>query len=308
MKNIMIICAALLLNEASFAQTAEIKAPADKEMSFKSVHGHEVLPQQGEWALGISATGFLNYLGNVANGNTANNAPVFNSGNEANAFAIGQLSGVALMGKYMKRADLAYRVRFMANAGSTDHRNNVLKSMPTPDPLNPIYTEDKVTNNSYTVLLGAGIEKRRGTGRVQGFYGGEVLVGAAGNNRTYAYGNGFDANYTTPMSTTDFSSGSSSYASSRTLASNSGTMVLFGARGFAGVEYFIAPKISLGGELGYTLGFSTNGKNSNVEETWNAPAGKVATITTENYRSNGLRSWGIGMDNVNAGVNLHFYF
>jgi hypothetical protein len=208
----------------------------------------------------------------------------------------------------MKTSDFAYRVRFQANAGSVDYRNNVLQSTPTPDPLNPLYKEDKLTNSTYTVLLGAGFEKRRGSGRVQGFYGAEALAGVAGSNKTYSYGYSFDANYLTPMSTTDFTSAISSYSSTRPLETKTGTMFLFGVRGFVGVEYFIAPKISLGGELGYTLGFSTYGKGSTTTEQWNAPVNQTATITSSNYTNNGLRSWGIGLDNVNAGLNLHFYF
>ncbi len=307
MKKSLIIGSIILLSSPAFAQ--ETTAPrADKEMSFKSIHNHEVLPQKGEWALGVSATGFFNFLGNVANNTASNAAPSFSSANAANAFAIGQLSGMALMGKYMKKADLAYRVRFMVNAGSSTYRNNVLANNPTPDPLDPKYAEDKLTVSSNSVLLGAGFEKRRGSGRVQGIYGAELLLGMAGNSREYTYGNAFEANYMTPLSTTDFNTGASTYATTRTLQTSSGAMMLFGARGFAGVEYFVAPKISLGGELGYTLGFSTNGKGSKVTEMWNTPAATINTVTTENFSGGGLRSFGVGMDNINAGINLHFYF
>lgn len=310
MKKIVFICLAAALSSPAFSQTAEpaTTKSAEKELSFKSIHGHEVLPQAGEWALGVSATGFLSYLGNIANGNTANLAPAFGPANGASAFAIGQLGGMAVMGKYMKTSSFAYRARFQVNAGSVDYRNTVLKSTPTPDPLNPSYTDDKMSYTSSTVLLGLGIEKRRGTGRVQGFYGAEALLGFAGGQKKYTYGNAFDINYNSPMSTTDFSTSSSAYSSSRVLENNTGTMFLFGVRGFAGVEYFIAPKLSLGGEMGYTLGYSSNGKGSVVTETWNAPVNQKATVTTDNYGASGLRSWGIGLDNVNAGINMHFYF
>jgi len=310
-KIIHTVCIALLTGTSAFAQAGDTSVAAtvnSKEVSFKSINGHEVLPQQGECALGISATGFFNYVGNLFNNNTGNTAPSFSSANAANAFAIGQLSGVALMGKYMKTADMAYRVRFQVNAGSVDYRNNVLQSLPTPDPLNPKYVEDKLTISSYTVLIGAGFEKRRGAGRVQGFYGAEGLLGMAGNSRNYTYGNAFTSDYNTPMSTIDFNASNAGYVSSRMLYSKTGTMFLFGIRAFTGIEYFIAPKISLGGEIGYTLGFTTNGKGSTTTETWNAPTEQTATITKSNYAAGGLRSWGIGLDNVNAGINLHFYF
>jgi hypothetical protein len=83
---------------------------------------------------------------------------------------------------------------------------------------------------------------------------------------------------------------------------------LGGVRGFGGVEYFFAPKISLGGEIGYTIGFSTNGKGYTTRETLHTGTGSAVTVTTDNYTNSGLRSMGIGLDNVNAGINLHFYF
>lgn len=293
----------------SYAQDAEpARDKKEKELSFKSVHGHEVLPQKGDWALGISATGFLNYLGNIANNSTFNNAPNFNSANAPTGFAIGQLSGVALSGKYMKSDDLAYRVRFQANAGNVDYRNLVLKNTLTPDPLNPQTIEDKQSTFSYTVLLGAGFEKRRGNNRLQGFYGAEALVGMAGKNVSYTYGNNFSVDFNAPVSTTDFATGLSGAASSRIKSQNTGAMMLFGVRGFAGIEYFFAPKISLGGEIGYTLGMSTNGKETTKTIAWNPATQTTNTITTNDYTNSGLRSFGIGIDNVNAGINLHFYF
>lgn len=290
------------------AQDAPVSHKEEKELSFKSIHGHEVLPQKGDWALGISATGFLNYLGNMMNNTTFNNAPTIYSANEPNGFAIGQLSGVALMGKYMKSDDMAYRVRFQVNAGSVDSKNLVLKSSLTPDPLNPVFVEDKKTVSSYTALLSAGFEKRRGNSRLQGFYGAEVMVGLAGKNTTYTYGNSYDINFNAPLSTVDFTTGTSANLITRPKEISTGSMFLAGIRGFIGVEYFIAPKISLGGEIGYSVGMSTNGKGTEKTSTWDPGALIPRTITTHSYDNGGVSSWGVGLDNVNAGLNLHFYF
>ncbi|MES2702861.1 MAG: hypothetical protein V4649_09495 [Bacteroidota bacterium] len=311
MKKIYALFIGLAAAAPSFAQTTDAPVASDKApvcYSFKSVNGHEVLPQQGDWALGVSATSFLGYIGDLMNGSTNNNAPTFNSANTPDAFGIGRLSGMAVMGKYMKRSDLAYRVRFQLNAGNVAYRNLVAKSLSSPDPLNPEYAEDKVSTTSYAVLLGGGIEKRRGSGRLQGIYGAEALLGVAGSSRSYTYGNDFTTAFTTPVSTTDFNAGTSAGATSRVLESSAGTMFLFGVRGFVGVEYFVAPKISLGGELGYTLGFSTYGENSVTTETWNPLTSSAVEIETEGFSNNGLRSFGIGLDNVNAGINLNFYF
>lgn len=308
-KYILTIGAFLSLNAFVKAQTTTPEPVSSaEEHSFKSKNGHEVLPQCGDWALGISATSFLNYLGNMFNNNSLNTVPTFNSANTPNVFSIGSLGGVALTGKYMKSSTLAYRVRFQVNAGSTVYRNNVLKSALTPDPLNPVFVEDKLTINSNVVLLAAGFEKRRGHGRVQGFYGAELLGGTSSAHRNYEYGNGYTIDFNTPISTTDFLSGSSVNAVSRLKESFTGNSWFLGARGFVGVEYFFASKMSLGGEIGYTLGFSTNTKGYSVTETWNSGTQNSATINTDTYPNSGIRSWGAGLDNINAGINLHFYF
>lgn len=300
----------MLLCGAAFAQDSHdnMQSGPQEEHSFKSAKGHEVLPQKGEWALGVSATGFLSYLGNIMNGNTMNGAPAFNVASGPSAFAIGNIGGMAVTGKYMKSATLAYRVRFQANAGSTTFRNNVLKSTLTPDPLNPQYVQDEMITDAHVVLLGAGFEKRRGSSRVQGLYGAELLAGIAGSKTVYNYGNAMSIDFPAPVSTTDFMTGGTANLGTRTRETYSGMTAMFGARGFAGVEYFIAPKFSLGGEIGYTLGFSTSGKGYVSSETWYTGTMSAANVTRDTYPNRGMRSFGAGLDNINAGINLHFYF
>jgi hypothetical protein len=111
---------------AAFAQTEPAKA---EDHSFKSVRGHEVLPQKGEWALGVSATGFLGYMGNLMNNTAGNTAPAFNTANTANAFAVGNLGGWGISCKYMKTATMAYSVRVLANVGNFSYSNYVAKNM-----------------------------------------------------------------------------------------------------------------------------------------------------------------------------------
>lgn len=310
MKHTITLSTALLLaSSVAFAQTTEMSSGSkDEAHSFKSKNEHEVLPQAKDWGLGLSATGFLNYFGNMMNGNTGNNAPAYNNPNGPSAFAIGNLGGMALTGKYMKSATMAYRVRFQANAGRTSYHNMVYKNLATPDPLNPQFVEDALNVDAHVVLLSGGIEKRRGTGRLQGIYGAEAIVGFSGNKRTYKYGNAISYDFQQAASTTDFVTGASSYVGSRTLETYSGNSMMFGARGFIGTEYFFAPKMSLGGEIGYSLGFSTNGKGYNVTEQFVPGLDKTVTVNTEDFSGAGLRSFGIGLDNVNAGISFQFYF
>ena len=62
MKHTIITGALLLASVASNAQEASTPT-SGTSLTFKSKNGHEVLPQAKDWALGISATSFLNYFG-----------------------------------------------------------------------------------------------------------------------------------------------------------------------------------------------------------------------------------------------------
>lgn len=286
---------------------------AQTETSFKSKNGHEVLPKAGEWSLGLSATPFLQYAGNLFSGSTSTNAAP--AANNANAPFIQQLGnnlgGVAVVGKYMKTANFAYRVRFQANVYSNTYNNFVTANSLTPNPLLPEFAEDKQVVNTNAFLLGAGFEKRRGTGRLQGIYGAELIVGFNSSKESMTYGNAMDADFNAPQSTnfnTGGGVGGSFAASNRVIERDLGASFFMGARGFVGVEYFIAPKISLGAEVGYTLGFQLNGQQRFVNETFDGGNNQAVNVESKTYRNQGLRSFGMGLDNVNAGLNLFFYF
>lgn len=276
--------------------------------SFISKNGHEVLPQAGEWAIGFSATSFLSYTGNLFNGNVGNSAPTFNNANGPVINTLGNLNGIAVLGKYMKSTSLAYRLRFQANAYTNSRYNYVTKNSLTPDPLRPEFAEDKQTINNSAFLLGAGMEKRRGSGRVQGIYGAEIILGFVSENRDYTYGNDMDINFNAPVSTTNFSTGASAASSSRVVEEDLGFQFFGGVRGYIGAEYFFAPKMSLGAEVGYTLGVQTNSTQSFVNETYDSGNLSTAKVETKSHRSSGLNSFGIGLDNLNAGLNLFLYF
>jgi hypothetical protein len=77
--------------------------------------------------------------------------------------------------------------------------------------------------------------------------------------------------------------------SGRIIERNNGSTFMFGVRGFVGVEYFILPKISLGGEFGWGLGLgTTTGKTtSSIESIGNTGSGAnvVGTTTSEQPKS-----------------------
>ncbi|MBP9185976.1 MAG: hypothetical protein KBE91_02545 [Bacteroidia bacterium] len=289
-------------------------ANAQNAAGFTSKNGHVVLPQEGDWSFGISASPLLQYAGNLFSGaNATNGAPAVANANGPFIQQLGaNIGGVAFMGKYMKTATMAYKVRFQANVYSNTYNNYVAKSSATPNPLLPEFAEDQQVVNTAAFLLGGGIEKRRGSAtRLQGIYGGEVLLGYSTNAESMSYGNAMDADYNAPTSTffnTGGGVGGSGSQSSRVIERELGSTFFAGARGYVGVEYFIAPKISLGAEVGYTLGVQLNGNQRTVSETFDAGTLQTVNVEAKTFRNQGITGFGMGLDNANAGVNLNFYF
>ncbi|MCO6494893.1 MAG: hypothetical protein J5I91_04315 [Bacteroidetes bacterium] len=283
---------------------------AQDEQSFKSKNNHEVLPQTGDWGFGISANPFLNYIGNFINGTNGNTAPTVNNAGAATILNNNLNAGnIAFLGKKFLSSNTAYRVRFALNLYNEGRSNYVLKDKPLQNLLLPEYVEDTYRNRVSSIILGAGIEKRKGSTRLQGVYGAEGFLGYFGQKQSFSYGNTMDVLYPSPT-TTNFGGNISSIGGqfARATSSNLGSMFFIGVRGYVGVEYFIAPKISLGGELGYSFAFMKNSRTEVVNETFDYTNVKAEKVVFKGKRNAGLTSTGVGLDNTNAAINLYFYF
>ncbi|MCK9481473.1 MAG: hypothetical protein M0R38_06910 [Bacteroidia bacterium] len=282
---------------------------AQEELSFKNKKGQEVLPQQSDWAFGIAANPFLNYAGNLLNGTNGNTSPVFVNANGPSILNGNfSLNNIAFMGKYMKSSNTAYRVRFAGNLYNQTVSGFVAKDVLINNVLLPEFVEDKHNIRMSNVLLGAGIEKRKGSKRLQGIYGAELFIGYVSRQDRFTYGNEMTTDFTAPASTNFasnvFVQGGRYY---RTTYTNMGNTFLVGARGYVGAEYFITPKISLGGELGYSAAVARRGKSYSSHETFDFDNLTAEKVEFKNNNWN-PSSFGLGLDNFNGGINLYFYF
>jgi hypothetical protein len=146
-----------------------------------SKKGEAYLPEAGDFALGFDANPFLNYAGNLFNGNTGNNI-----GAGATWFA----PNAAIYGKMFKDEKTAYRGMLRIGFGSTTV-GTVVNLFETPS-AQAAGTDKEFTNevkNSYNnIVLGGGIEKRRGNTRIQGIYGGMLMIGFGGSSTENTYG------------------------------------------------------------------------------------------------------------------------
>lgn len=262
------------------AQSAE-----NDKSKYVSKKGTYIFPEQGEWAIGVYAPTVLLFQMNHA----AQPVSIFTGPNQT-----------AIWVKKMKSENKAIRSRAGFGIGEINANFTVPQSVLTFDPNNPTFVEDNVKTNFVNGTISLGIENRRGKSRFQGVYGYEGLIGFSSSTVKTKYGNPINADFTAPQTYLG-------NLASRPIEVFNGNTLFMGARGFVGVEYFFSAKASLGGEFGYTGGFSIIGRGYTINEYWNSETMDVQTITTPRNPAK-LSSVGMGLDNFNAAINFFFYF
>lgn len=259
-------------------------------------NGTNVMPEAGQFAIGFDALPFFGYVGDMFNNSTNNNLV---------ATYVGNNSGLQLYGKYFLSESNAIRARVRLNQNITQDVNRVLQDGQA-NPQNNIEVEDEMIASSFTLELGGGMEWRRSKGRLVGVYGGEAFVGLNTSSQTMTYGNELTMDNQAPTTTTNFNSGSSAARTVRTVSVTNPNSFSVGARGFAGVEYFFAPQISIGAEFYLGIGFTGTNRSEVVTEEWNADAGAVQQIS--NVNANVLTQFGINTSDYGGAINLLFHF
>jgi hypothetical protein len=169
--------------------------------------------------------------------------------------------------------------------------------------------ENSVKIGGTNIGLGGGIEYRRGHGRLQGFYGGELGLNFSSSKFTYTYGNALNQN--TSGQNVDVDGGDDDMGlgnigsdvwgnTSRDTERKQGMSIGIGLRGFIGAEYFVLPKISVGGEFGWGLAFNKIGDVTTTMESEgiNGSGNEEAATTTQTTA--GGSSFGFDTDNVNS--------
>lgn len=291
-----------------------------------SKKGENYLPESGDWAIGIDAVPLLNYVGNFF-GKAGDNMHAGNIWTPSNP-------NLVITGKYFVEDDLAYRGGIRLGFGSTTEKVMVADrqvAAPTvnPWPENGAEVENTAKYGYTNIGLTVGLEKRKGSTRLQGFYGAELGFMISSSSEKYTYGNALTASTAgVPVVVTGDDSfggnlgtttdGQGVVRDTRLLESKSGMNFALGLRGFIGAEYFIIPKLSIGGELGWGLGLSINGKSSSSAETVGLLDGSTPPVDTsvQTLSSEGSKSTSFGLDNsiVNplfgpvGRLNLTFHF
>jgi hypothetical protein len=287
----------LIIISSSFSQGDT--SATSRNSSLLSKNGHEVLPRQGDIALTVGATSMLRYVGNLfgkTNNNT--NSDFLNFPNlNTPTFVLG--------GKYMMSSNTALRLaaRIYYNNSTTKVRVDDDMSVNPDD-----FLYDKSTLSNFGFTIGAGLEKRRGYGRLQGIYGAEIYVGYSnGSVREYEYANDFSITNQFPSSSffsnnTDLPVPALGYRIKRQSFSDGFGV---GLNLLVGIEYYILPKISLRADFFWGISYAYVSAETLTYESYD-PINE--TVIEYSVIGEGTRSVKADLDNLGGEINLNFYF
>jgi len=304
MKKKVLIVATVMASLASFAQEKAADASSGEEL--KGRKGQPILPKGGDIALGFNAVPMFDWILDAAGRNQNGNTPTV-----GNAVNYTSNSNNQIVGKYYLDATTAVRVRFGINniAGSVTNKVQDAIAMGyavngTNDDIEAaklFQVDDKMTFKKGNTQIAIGFEKRRGYGRIQGFYGAEIGFGRSASSMHVAYGNAFSDKYVVDY-TSDWNGNPSTSTQnptdqkvSRVLDVKYQTGIRYGARAFVGVEYFFLPKMSVGAEFGWGYSVETRGKQTDSFESY-VQGNNGPTVITENHdqlSSSKSRGWSV---------------
>jgi hypothetical protein len=284
-----------------------------------SKNGEVILPQAKDWCIGVDATKLIK--------------------NAKFDFAGGLQT---ITGKYFLDAKTAYRMGLRIGVNNVTTKNRTTDRVastssviayPSAKP-----TKENTWRRTSTVIgLSFGIEKRRGSTRLQGVYGIEGGLYVTSTKDKFTYGNKLNPVSTSAKVEVD-SIGDALTSpvlgkagnivinppiqgvngSARATEVKSGRRISIGARAFIGAEYFVLPKLSVGGEFGWSMGYTLAGRSKTTLESVgqaNIPnvTSSVEVRTTTIDGSSSSQFW---LDNdqsnliggASASLKLNLYF
>jgi len=284
-----------------------ILATTASAQTLTSKNGTPILPQEGDFAVGVDAIPFLEYLGNTFNGTQEQSGPFW-------SFP-GNSPTMTLFGKYCASTDMFYRGRVRIGYGTVSQDFLVADKPADFDTIlfNENLVTDQTKTNNFNVNLSGGMEFRRGHGRVQGYYGPEVWIGFGNSKSTFEFANPTDSDMTqSSFAIFNYTGDPNAISGSgkRITEVKNGSMFTFGVRGFVGIEYFFMANASIGGEFGWGIGISTVGAGETTTEYFepslNDGDGGIRVETVDGPGK--FSAFTIDTDNAFGSLNLLFYF
>ena len=271
----------------------------------KSKQGVPILPEAGDYAIGIDATPFFNYFGKFLS-NTGATSPTWNF----------ITANQTIRGKYYVDETTAYRAEIRLGVLGSNTDKNMVSNRSDTTTYNYPAMGQKVENSwkssATNIGLGVGLEKHRGKGLLQGYYGAGLGIYYSNSKDKFTYGNALvPTGVVVDVDLVDDAFAGASNTKTDTYGNDAriterknGSSLALNLGAFVGAEYFILPKVSFGGEFGWGLGLVTNGKTTTTTE---SIGGTTPTVGQQIIEGN--KSGMFGFDNNFSGAlyfMLHF--
>lgn len=281
-KFIVSVCCMAITNGV-FAQTERTNIETPK--AHKSY-----LPEKGNFAVGADATPLFDYVGNLMNGTIGNTL---------------NLSAPVIYAKYYLTDNTAFRTVLGVNMSSDNQLFYVADDAARmEDPLSNAQVTDNKIDKSNNFYLSVGMQKFIGQNRLRGFYGAQLFTQSGKDKTEYAYGNPMTSLNPTPSSNFGYIAGE------RKLSEVTANDFMIGTGGIAGFEYFVAPRLCIGGEVSlnlvYTQKLQTYQKSEKMSSNTvvkvdkaNSPGGHEMSFQTSSFTPNTFQHVGLY-------VMLHF--
>ena len=287
MKKIFITIAALMCVAAT--ATAQTLVVVEEKPVLTNKRGMPILPKAGDIGLGVSVNPLFDYIKYIGR-DAGPDSPTF------------QGIRPSIYAKFFTADNQAIRLGVNLDFGTDYYYGNVLANGNADATV-----RDMMKDSRQGAGLSIGYEWRRGQGRVQGFWGLEAAASYSRVKTTYTYGNDMTTDYPNPYSW-DFNLNSGRPMSSRILENAGATNLQVGLFGFIGVEYFIAPKISIGGEFNLGIVWNNQGESDVKRQYYSSTDNSVKTETTK-VRDHNNPNDGLNLrTKTAANIALMFYF
>lgn len=264
----------------------------------------DYLPKAGDWAIGIDMQPVYQFFGNLANDNAFNTLRQFGGEDALGMTNNVNANNVSLIGKYMLDRTTAIRVNIGMDKDVTKHYDfRPDQRALFENPLSEAKVEDYYKHNDAFYSIALGIEFRKGKNRIQGYYGADLIFGKHKERYQMSYGNavteinqaperGGVPDPTTLLLVYPYNSlglripnynpnggGGVPYWTETFLTESYEKTFILGLAGKVGVECFVFPGISLGGEVSLTAIKEYNRGSYTKSEGFNPTTEQVETHT-----------------------------
>lgn len=261
----------------------------------------QYLPEEGDWAVGVNVIPLLKYIGDGKNEEGFGGGAPFTKGDYK--FLV---PDVSILAKYMLTDNIGLRANLGFMFSSDKDRAYVQDDRAIMD--NPL-SEDKAIDacryNTNGMSLNLGIEYRKGSRKVQGIFGAGVLFAFQTKKYSYDWGNELTAVNQTPSTGIGYFPYQPREGYRLTEYKENGNFYT-GLTGSIGVEWFVAPKISLGAEVNVTAYYIFGSQSYAKQEGYNLSLSEVEERT--DLVSPGDKGFHIGTESLGGALNMTFYF